>query len=140
MKTTSNVRPETTQYLQGKLLVAFNITEKTTEEGDTVYEYDLIKLPENSTDLQVQDAITAYRSANKVTKITPVQARLVMNHQGLRSQVEALINQVDNQDIKDYWEYSLVIERNHPVLNDMTTQLGMTDEQVDALFIEASKL
>ena len=74
------------------------------------------------------------------TKITPVQARLMMNHQGLREQVETLINQADNQDIKDYWEYSLAIERNHPILNDMATQLGLTDEQLDNLFIEGAKL
>ena len=72
--------------------------------------------------------------------ITPVQARVVMNHHNLRDSVEALISQSENQDIKDYWEFSLAIERNNPILLSMAEQLGLTDEQLDNLFIEGAKL
>jgi hypothetical protein len=60
MKTRSNVYPLAKEYLQGKLLVAFNVSEIATEEG-TEYEYSLLKLPSNSTDMHIEDAITAYQ-------------------------------------------------------------------------------
>jgi len=72
--------------------------------------------------------------------LSPVQARLVMNRRGLREQVEALIQQSGNQDIKDYWEYSMSIERNHPILLDLAAQLEITSEELDEMFIEGAIL
>ena len=39
-----------------------------------------------------------------------------------------------------YWEYASVIERDNEILLMMAEQLGLTSEQVDEMFIEASKL
>lgn len=43
-------------------------------------------------------------------------------------------------EVKLYWEYALVIGRSHPVLQNVATRLGLTDEQVDNMFADASKL
>ena len=39
-----------------------------------------------------------------------------------------------------HWEYASVVERDNAVLLMMAEQLGLTSEQVDEMFIAASKL
>ena len=43
-------------------------------------------------------------------------------------------------ELKDWWEYSLDYDRGNSILIAFATQLGLTEEQVDAMFIEASRL
>ena len=71
--------------------------------------------------------------------VTPCQFRLALNKTGLRAQVEAAVNAAD-QDTQDLWHYGSVIERGNPQLNAMATQLGITQAQVDQLFILAETL
>ena len=39
-----------------------------------------------------------------------------------------------------YWEYASVVERDNAVLLLMANSIGLTSEQVDEMFMEASKL
>ena len=39
-----------------------------------------------------------------------------------------------NQDIKDWYQFSVYFDRNHPVTNAMATQLGKTSADLDALW------
>jgi hypothetical protein len=71
--------------------------------------------------------------------VTAAQARLVLNATGLRFSVESAIA-ASSQDVKDYWEYSAVIERNHPVLLSIATTLDLSSEQLDTLFRQAAQI
>lgn len=72
------------------------------------------------------------------TQITPRQLRLKLLSLGLLDDVEAMCNADKAMSI--WFEYSLDFQRNHEMIDAMASQLGMTDEQVDEFFIEASKL
>ena len=70
--------------------------------------------------------------------ITPLQAKLQLLKLGLLDEVEALVT--GDRTSQLYWEYASVVERDNAVLLLMAEQLGLTSEQVDEMFIEASKL
>ena len=70
--------------------------------------------------------------------ITPLQAKLQLLKLGLLDEVEALVS--NDRTSQLYWEYASVVERDNAVLLLMAEQLGLTSEQVDEMFIEASKL
>lgn len=70
--------------------------------------------------------------------ITPLQAKLQLLKLGLLDEVETLVT--GDRTAQLYWEYASIIERDNAVLLLMATQLGLTSEQVDEMFIEASKL
>lgn len=71
-------------------------------------------------------------------KITRLQAKLQLLEIGLLDEVGEMVKQ--DRRVELYWSDAQSIERNHPILNQMATSLGLTDEQLDDLFIEASKL
>ena len=73
----------------------------------------------------------------KVSTISPRQIRQVLTAAGLRAQVEAAISSGD-QDLKDWWMFSTAFEREHPVLVSMAQALGLSPEQVEDLFKQAS--
>lgn len=63
---------------------------------------------------------------------------------GLYGQVQSAIDSISNPTerlmMEIYWEDSQVFERSHPQLIAMATALGLTSEQIDIMFINASKL
>lgn len=71
-------------------------------------------------------------------KITRLQAKLQLLEIGLLDEVEELVKQ--DRKVELYWKEAQSIERNHPILNQMVMALDLTSEQLDNLFIEASKL
>ena len=71
--------------------------------------------------------------------VTPRQIRLALNATGLRATVESAVA-AGSQDLKDWWEYALDIERNHPLIAGMAAQLGISDQQLDDLFRLAATL
>lgn len=71
--------------------------------------------------------------------ITPRQIRLQLTAMGLRQQVEDWVA-AQTIDIKDWWEFSTVFERNNQKLIDAAAIFGLTSKQIDQMFIEASKL
>lgn len=71
-------------------------------------------------------------------EITPLQSKLQLLEIGLLDEVEALVTA--DRKVQLYWEYALVIERDNEILLMMATSLGMTEEQLDDLFIKANKL
>ena len=70
--------------------------------------------------------------------ITPLQSKLQLLESGLLDEVEALVTA--DRKVQLYWEYASVIERDNEILLMMATSLGMTEEQLDDLFIKANKL
>ena len=70
--------------------------------------------------------------------ITPLQSKLQLRELGLLDEVDTLV--ATDRKVQLYWEYALTIERNNEVLLSMSEQLGLTSEQLDDMFIQASKL
>lgn len=68
---------------------------------------------------------------------------LIENNISLTS-VENAINSIVNEKLREKtlveWEYAPYIERNHPLLNTLGEVLGLTSEQIDAAFVQASEL
>lgn len=75
--------------------------------------------------------------------VTMRQARLALLGAGKLAQVEAAINALQEPQksaAKITWEYSQEVQRHNGLVPQMAAALGMTDAQIDALFVAASKL
>lgn len=77
---------------------------------------------------------------NSIPPISKRQAMLQLDSIGLYDDLITFINQSENKTLKIEFEYSSSFERNSPVILGMALQFKLSDEQVDNLFIEASKL
>lgn len=76
--------------------------------------------------------------------ITIRQAREQLIRDGLFSSVDTAIHSITDATeraiTQNYWEYSEVFERRSPILIGLGTAIGLTEEQLDEMFIAASKL
>ena len=82
--------------------------------------------------------------APKPVGVSPRQIRQAMNRvpyaQGtLRDAVEAAVAAGD-RDLRDWWEFSTVVERSNPQVAAMATALGMDDAALDDLWRLAATL
>lgn len=73
------------------------------------------------------------------------QVRIWLIQNGiLLSQVDTAIDSIQDPTVRDItrveWEYAPYIERNHPMLIPLGAALGLTNEQIDQAFIEASNI
>jgi len=75
---------------------------------------------------------------NKTDSITPRQARLKLLEVGLLDDLEAII--ATNRAWQIEWEYATEVKRNSPLMGAVATQAGLTSEQIDQIFLEASQL
>lgn len=71
------------------------------------------------------------------------QARLALLGAGLLPQVEAAFDQMDEPErsaVIIEWEYATELRRDHPLVASLAAALGLTEQQVDDLFIAASQI
>ena len=71
------------------------------------------------------------------------QIRLWLLRQGIQlAQVDAAIDAIPDQlqrdSVRVEWDYAPYVERSHPMLVPLAQALGLTEQQVDQAFIEAS--
>lgn len=76
---------------------------------------------------------------NVPASVTMRQARLALLQAGLLDNVEAAISIAD-KSVQIEWEYSNAVERNNSVVKQMSLVLGLTDQQIDELFVTAQFL
>lgn len=138
MKVESTVMPEDRGTSKGLILANFNVEQAVKEDGTVMYQYEQLRFAPPISEEAIEKAVAKRKDELKVKSITPLQAKLQLHRLGLLDEVEAMV--ASDVEIKLYWEYALAIERNHPVLHNIAAQLGLTDEQVDSMFAEASKL
>jgi hypothetical protein len=79
------------------------------------------------------------------TSVSARQIRLWLVRHGISLvQVETAINAIPDQMQRDLvrveWEYAPYVERTHPMLIPLAAALGLTEQQVDQAFIEASNI
>jgi hypothetical protein len=77
------------------------------------------------------------------SRITMRQARLVLLSAGLLDKVNAAIAAMQGaagEAARIEWEYAHDIERTNPLFSQLAEALGLSEAQIDNLFIEAAKL
>lgn len=72
--------------------------------------------------------------------VTPYQARVALLGANLLAAVENAVANHPDPRVKLVWDYALTWERASPFIEQLGGALGLTDEQIDALFIEAGKV
>ena len=76
--------------------------------------------------------------------VTPRQLRIALFSIGItESIIDAMLNSLPDPTktiARITWDYSTLIYRNNPILEQMAPSLGFTTQQVDDLFIAAEKL
>ncbi|MDV7395906.1 hypothetical protein RZS08_31230, partial [Arthrospira platensis SPKY1] len=76
--------------------------------------------------------------------VTMRQGRLALLGAGLLDAIDGAINAIEDPVQKSAarieWEYAQTIDRQSQFVANMAEQLGLTDEQMDQLFLQASQL
>lgn len=52
--------------------------------------------------------------------------------------IDAIPDQLQRDSVRVEWDYAPYVERSHPMLAPLAAALGLTEQQVDQAFIEAS--
>jgi hypothetical protein len=60
-------------------------------------------------------------------------------HGALLDQVETLVADYPYRPVSIWWASALSFERGHAYLNALGMELGLTEEQMDALFVTAHR-
>lgn len=90
--------------------------------------------------VQVQPVvIPAVVKPEPVQVVTIRQAKLALLAAGLLDDVDAAVAQADRATQIE-WEYATEIRRDWPTLVTLQSALGLTDAQVDGLFVQAAAL
>jgi hypothetical protein len=91
------------------------------------------------------DAMEAEWEANEPQRrreamtVTNKQLRLALNDAGVYGDVDAAMAKSTNTtELEIYWNYSATINRLDPWIVAVAEGMGLTDEQVDSIFDEAS--
>ena len=113
---------------------------ETLEERNKFGSADLVQMTEE----EVADHLAPKEPEVVVpSKVTMRQARLALLQAGLLDDTEALIASLEGpegQAARIEWDYSSEVWRNKPFVITLGAQLGLDDEQLDALFIAASQI
>lgn len=76
----------------------------------------------------------------KPMQVTAYQARAALLAANLLDDVEAAVSVSPDRNLKLAWEHALHFERTSPMIASMAAALGMSDEQLDELFLNASQV
>lgn len=87
---------------------------------------------------QETEYLEAKFKATVPSSITPRQARLKLLEADLLDNLEAVIT--TNRAWQIEWEYATEVQRDSPLIAAVAVQAGLTELQIDQMFIEASKL
>ena len=114
-------------------------TIKVIEFLSSIKEYDLI---DRYNEFLVSEGYTPKEP--EVTKITLRQAKLILNKKDLLSNIENYINSIPDEKLKQAalieWEYANEVDINNPLISVVKQVLKLSDDEVKAIFREASRL
>jgi len=90
------------------------------------------------------DPVNAATQMHVPQKVTRRQARQALLLNGKLDAVDAAIKAIPDAMqramVQIEWEDSMEFERQRPTLKALATAIGLDDNQLDALFVQASKL
>ncbi|SDH27839.1 hypothetical protein [Nitrosomonas sp. Nm132] len=76
--------------------------------------------------------------------VTMRQARLALLNIGKLNDVDAALASIPDETLRKAaqieWEYALEVQRNHVLVQQIASSLGLGNQTLDNLFIEAGKL
>jgi hypothetical protein len=83
-----------------------------------------------------QEIIAAEQAkANAVPQVvTAFQARAALYSTGLLATVENAVASSNNEILKIAWEYALTVRRESPFIDELKTEINLTDSDIDNLF------
>ena len=73
------------------------------------------------------------------TEVTMRQARLALLQAGKLQDIITAINGMD-EAAQIEWQYAQTVKRDHPLVVSLFPALGMTDDEIDRLFLTAAAL
>ena len=88
-------------------------------------------------------AMDGMRTVTDVQSVSMRQARLALHAAGLLTLVDAAIASMSEPErtaAQITWEFAQTVDRQFGMVPELAASLGMTDAQIDDLFITASKL
>lgn len=121
----------------------------TTTELETIIEglgdaQELASLREQVATLEEQIVASVPEEPDTPISVTMAQARIALKQAGLFDQVEAGLNALPEGDQKDTaliaWEYAPNVARNGALVTALAATMGLTDEQLDELFVAAKTI
>ncbi len=90
---------------------------------------------------EIAERDEANRKALVPASVGPYQARAALLAAGLLDAVEALIADPEtDRAIRIAWEYAAEFQRDSQMITTMASVLGLTEQQVDDLFIAAAQV
>lgn len=96
---------------------------------------------------ELTDVLAAYGLSGPLVrvpdKVSPAQAEIALfnfDNGGLLANVNAVIDDFPYEPVRIWWRKATYISRGHPYLQALAAEVGLTDEQVDGLFLAAAKL
>lgn len=100
--------------------------------------------PELTPEQQEQQRLEQLERWRNSASITPRQARLVLSRHGLLKEVATAISGIEDDQEREIveieWEYANSIERASAWVNTLYAALGLSQEDVDDLFLEAAQI
>ena len=99
------------------------------------------------TDEKVQPFIAMYNADVPATSeapstpssLSPRQLRLVLDYAGLLDQVDAFAAKQERA-VQLSWQWATEFRRDDQLLNTMAENMGITQDQIDAMFVEGATL
>lgn len=95
-------------------------------------------VPDYGVEISAEEAMTLGIVQKVPEEITKYQAMQVMKSYNMWESFKALLQ--TNEEISDVWLTALVIRRDYPMIADIQAANGLTDTQIDDMFIEASAI
>lgn len=116
-----------------------------TDKGHWEQAWEAVELfaTQEERDAAIAADTEAKRIASVPQTVTMRQARLALHAAGLLAGVTAAINGMEEPAktaAQIEWEYASAVERNAGLVPAMATALGMTERQIDDLFVAAAAL
>jgi len=126
---------------------------KTFDDYFEVYDNDILtlRLPLTTEEhktieahiLSLQPPADLVTPGNIPQEVTMRQAKLALLHAGTLDTIDHLIANmpgIQGKAAKIEWEYSVTVRRDSPLVKSLSPILGLTEEQLDNLFILANSL
>ena len=82
--------------------------------------------------------VVSMRQGMLATLYTPYEDGVLLDV--IEAMLNAIADPMEQRAAKTDWEYATEIRRDFPLVQQLTAQLGMTEKQIDDLFILASTL
>jgi len=92
-------------------------------------------------DEEVQAYLNAIAPSSIPQSVTMRQARQAMLYAGILAQVEALIEAMpgeEGESARIDWNHARDVKRDWPLIGALGPQMGLTEQQIDDLFIYAA--